>query len=183
MPRRRISVSFPVWSQMMRARAYRTLRMGSWFPHVPLALLVVLTGISQLILTSGSLQRLLTGTLKDASLVSNVAGGLHIPRVRGVPQEGIGALLIFMGMLMLWRSRLAWVLTFLLTLATVCLEFSPLSSASRSLIVFSVGLLVLLLVFRRSFNRASLATGTLLALTLILFVLGYGVLGSYLLGA
>ena len=44
-------------------------------------------------------------------------------------------------------------------------------------------LLVLLLLFRRSFTRASLATGTLFALTGVLFTLGYGVLGSYVLGA
>jgi voltage-gated potassium channel len=183
MPSKRISVGFPVWSQMMRARAYRALRMQAWFPHVPLALLVALTGVAQLILTSGSVQRLIAGTLRGTALVTNVASGLHIPRIRGVPQEAIGALLIIMGIGMLWRSRLAWVLTFLLTLATVFLELTPLSSASRSLIVFSVLLLVLLVLFRRSFTRASLATGTLFALTGVLFAVGYGVLGSYVLGA
>jgi voltage-gated potassium channel len=179
----RISISFPVWSQMMRARVYRALYMQAWFPHVPLALLVALTGAAQLVLTSGSVQRLIAGTLSGASLVSSVAGGLHIPRIRGVPQEAIGALLIVMGIGMLWRSRLAWVLTFMLTLATVVLELTPLSSASHALIAFSITLLVLLIVFRRSFTRASLATSTLFALTGVLFALGYGVLGSYVLGS
>lgn len=183
MAQKRITVTFTVWSQMMRTRIYRTLRMRAWFPHVPLALLVTLTGLAQLILTSGSVQRLIAGTLHGATIVTNVAGGLHIPRIRGVPQEAIGALLIVMGIGMLWRSRLAWVLTFLLTLATVLLEMTPLSSASRALITFSIVLLVLLIVFRRSFNRASLATGTLIALTGVLFALGYGILGSYVLGA
>lgn len=183
MPQTRISVSFAVWSQMMRARVYRALRMRAWFPHVPLALLVTLTGIAQLILTSGSMRRLIAGTVSGVAHLTTVAGGLHIPRIRGVPQAAIGALLIIMGIGMLWRSRLAWVLTLLLTLATVSLELSPLSSASQSLIVFSILLLVLLVIFRRAFNRASLATSTLLALTGVLFALGYGVLGSYVLGA
>jgi voltage-gated potassium channel len=182
-PQKRISVTFAVWSQMMRSRAYRLLRMRVWFPHVPLALVVGLTGLTQLLLTSGSVQRLIARTASGNSIVSNVAGGLDIPGIRGVPQEAIGALLLIVGIGLLWRSRLAWVLTFLLTLATVILELSPLSSASRSLIFFSVLLLVLLLLFRNSFNRASLATSTLFALTGILFALGYGVLGSYILGA
>ncbi len=182
-PPKRISVSLTVWSQMMRSRAYRLLRMRAWFPHVPLALIVGLAGLTQLLLTSGSLQRLIARSASGTSIVSNVAGGLDIPGIRGVPQEAIGALLLIVGIGMLWRSRLAWVLAFLLTLATVILELSPLSSASRSLIFFSVLLLVLLLLFRRSFNRASLATGTLFALTGVLVALGYGVLGSYILGA
>jgi voltage-gated potassium channel len=115
--------------------------------------------------------------------VISVAGALDMPAIRGVPQEAIGGLLLLVGIGLLWRSRLAWVLAFLLTLATVSLEFSPLSSASHSLVLFNVLLLALLLLFRRSFTRASLATGTLFALTGILFTLGYGVLGAYVLGA
>lgn len=182
MSRSRSSVRLAVSLRMLRARAERALNLKRWFPHVPVALLVVVTGFAQLIVTSGSLQRLVAATLSGTSLVSTVAGGLHIPHIRGVPQEAIGALLVIMGIGMLWRSRLAWVLTFLLTLATVFLELSPLSSASRSLIVFSLILLVLLVLFRRSFDRASLATGTLFALTGVLFAVGYGVLGSYVLG-
>ncbi len=172
-----------MWLQMMRGRAYRLLRMRSWFPHVPLALVVGLAGLTQLLLTSGSMRRLIARTAGGDSIVSSVAGGLDLPGIRGVPQEAIGALLLIVGVGLLWRSRLAWVLALLLTLATVILELSPLSSASRSLIFFSVLLLVLLLLFRRSFDRASLATGTLFALTGILSALGYGVLGSYVLGA
>lgn len=180
--KRRIFPGFLVWSQMMRTRAARSFHMRFWFPHVPLALVVGVAGLSQLLLTSGSLQRLIALTGGSKSIIS-VAGGLDMPAIRGVPQEAIGALLLVVGIGLLWRSRLAWLLAFLLTLATVSLEFSPLSTASHSLVLFNVLLLVLLLLFRRSFTRASLATGTLFALTGILFALGYGVLGAYVLGA
>ncbi len=157
--------------------------MRSWFPHVPLALLVGLTGLAQLLLTSGSLQHLLAVTAGGHSELFSVAGRLETPAIRGVPQEGIGALLFLVGAGLLWRSRLAWVLAFLLTVATVSLELSPLSTASRSLVIFNLLLLALLLLARRSFTRASLATSTLFALTAVLVTLGYGVLGSYVLGA
>lgn len=167
---------------MLRNRAARLLHARLWFPHVPLALLVGLTGLAQLLLTSGSLQHLLAVGGGNSALFT-VAGRLETPAIRGVPQEGIGALLFLVGAGLLWRSRLAWVLAFLLNLATLSLELSPLSTASRSLIVFNVTLLALLLLARRYFTRASLATSTLFALTGVLVTLGYGVLGSYVLGA
>ena len=167
---------------MARSRAYRLLHMQLWFPHVPLALVVAISGLTQLLMTSGSLQRLIARSTGGRSIIS-VAGKLDVPAIRGVPQEAIGALLLVVGLALLWRSRLAWLLTFLLTLATVSLELSPLSTASRSLVAVNLVLLVLLLSFRRSFTRASLATGTLFALTGVLFTLGYGVLGSYVLGS
>jgi voltage-gated potassium channel len=179
---KRITPSFVVWAQMVRNRVYRLLRMRFWFPHVPLALVVGLSGLTQLLLTSGSLQRLIALSGGGKSIVL-MAGGLDVPAIRGVPQEAIGALLLVVGTGLLWRSRLAWVLAFLLTLVTVALELSPLSTAPRSLVFFNGLLLLLLLLFRRSFTRATLATGTLFALTGVLFTLAYGVLGAYVLGA
>ena len=161
-------------------RAARFLNASAWFPHVPLAILVGATGLLQILLTSGSLQRLLAAG-GHHSIVS-LAGGLGIPEIRGAPQEAIGGLLIIVGVGLLWRSRLAWVIAFLLGLATVALELSPLSTASRPLEVFSAVLLALLLASRRSFNRVSLTTATLFALIGVLATLGYGVLGSYVLG-
>ena len=164
---------------MTRNRAARRLQASAWFPHVPLAILVGATGLLQILLTSGSLKRLLaTGSHSFVSL----AGGLGIPEIRGAPQEAIGGLLILVGIGLLWRSRLAWVIALLLALATVSLELSPLSTASRPLEVFSGVLLLLLIVSRGSFTRASLATATLFALVGVLVTLGYGVIGSYVLG-
>ena len=165
--------------RMTRNRIARFLHANAWFPHVPLAILVGATGLLQILLTSGSLQRLLAAG--GQSIVS-LAGGLGVPEIRGAPQEAIGGLLILVGIGLLWRSRLAWVIAFMLSLATVFLELSPLSTASRPLEIFSVALLLLLIAARQSFNRANLATATLFALVGVLFTLGYGVIGSYVLG-
>ncbi len=178
LPARLLAV-LPLSVQMARNRAARALHASAWFPHVPLAILVGATGLLQILLTSGSLQRLLAG---GQSLVS-LAGGLGIPEIRGAPQEAIGGLLILVGIGLLWRSRLAWVIALLLGLATVALELSPLSTASRPLEVFSGLLLLLLLLTRGSFTRVSLTTATLFALVGVLVTLGYGVLGSYVLGS
>lgn len=176
----RLPAAFGSSVQAACSRAARFLHASVWFPHVPLAILVGATGLLQILLTSGSLRRLLaTG---GHSIVS-LAGGLAMPEIRGAPQEAIGALLILIGIGLLWRSRLCWVIAFLLALATVALELTPISTASRPIEIFSVLLLLLLLASRRSFTRVSLATATLFALVSVLFALGYGVLGSYVLGA
>jgi len=176
----RLPTALPASVEKARNRAARFLHASAWFPHVPLAILVGATGVLQILLTSGSLKRLLAS--KGHSLVS-LAGGLGIPEIRGAPQEAIGGLLIIVGIGLLWRSRLAWVIALLLGLATVALELSPLSTASRALEVFSVLLLLLLIASRKSFTRVSLTTATLFALVGVLVTLGYGVLGSYVLGS
>lgn len=178
--RLRLPKAFGASVQVERNRAARFLHASAWFPHVPLALLVGTTGLLQILITSGSLRRLLT--TGGHSIVS-LAGGLGVPEIRGAPQEAIGGLLILVGIGLLWRSRLCWVIAFLLAFATVALELTPISTASRPLEIFSVLLLALLLAARRSFNRVSLATATLFALVSVLATLGYGVVGSYVLGS
>lgn len=172
-----------MWLQMTRIRVYRLLRMRVWFPHVPLALVVVSIGLAELLPSSGSLEHLIAQSAQSHRIVSNVTSTFTLPNIRGVPQEAIGALLLLVGIGLLWRLRLAWVLTFLLALATTTLALSPLATGSKSFTLFSIVLLLLLLAFRTSFNRATLATSTLFALTSILFAVGYGILGSYVLGS
>jgi voltage-gated potassium channel len=164
-------------AQIARSRLGRFLHASGGFPHVPLAILVGATGLLQILLTSGSLKRLLAA--RGHPIVS-LAG---IPEIRGAPQEAIGGLLIIVGIGLFWRSRLAWVVAFLLGLVTVGLELSPVSTASRPIEVFSVVLLLLLFVSRQSFTRVTLATATLFALMGVLATLGYGVVGSYVLGS
>lgn len=176
----RLPTGFALSVRMARKRIARFLHANAWFPHVPLAILVGATGLLQIILTSGSLPRLLTA----GNSIVTLAGGLGVPEMRGAPQEAIGGLLVLVAIGLLWRSRLAWVIALLLAAATVALEvFSPLSTASRPLEIFSVLLLLLLLVSGSSFNRVSLTTATLFALMGVLVTLGYGVIGSYVLGS
>ena len=168
--------------QTARRRTARFLHTRAWFPHVPLAVLVGVQGLLHILLASGSLRPLLAAWAGSASIAS-LAGSVGIVQIGEVSHVVIGVLLILVAFGMLWRSRLAWVLAFLLTLAMVSLEFSPLSRASRPLEAFGIAQLLLLLAARGSFTRASLATATLFALTGLLFTLGYGTLGSLALGA
>ena len=168
--------------QTARRRTARFLHARAWFPHVPLAVLVGTQGMLHILLASGSLRPLLAAWTGSASIAS-LASGLGIVQIGDVSHVVIGVLLVLVAIGMLWRSRLAWVVAFLLTLAMVSLEFSPLSRASRPLEAFGIAQLLLLLAARGSFTRASLATATLFALTGLLFTLGYGTLGSLALGA
>ncbi len=175
----RVATTLRVRWQTARRRTARFLHTRAWFPHVPLAVLVGAQGLLHMLLAFGTLRPLLAAWTGSASLAS----GLAIVQIGAVSHVVIGVLLVLVAVGMLWRSRLAWVLAFLLTLAMVSLEFSPLSRASRPLEAFGIAQLLLLLAARGSFTRTSLATATLFALTGLLFTLGYGTLGSLALGA
>ena len=171
-----------VWLRKEQKRLERMLHMRAWFPQVPLALLVGAQGLLHILLGSGSLRPLLHAIASPQ--ISSLAGGIGSVHIGAgdASHIGIGILLIVVGIGMLWRSRLAWMLAFMLTLAVVALEFSPLARASRPLEIFSIVQLLLLLSARQAFTRASLATATLFALTGLTLTLGYGTLGALILG-
>ncbi len=160
-------------------RLYRSARMSLWFPHVPLALAVGLSGLVQTLPSLGTIQRFIALPSQD---LGGLSGGYSLLAIRGVPQDFIGILLLIMSLGLLWRSRLAWVITLLMTFATLLLEFMPLSPPRPAMLAYHGVLFLLLLATRRHFQRASLATGTLFAVTGILLTLGYGVFGAYVLG-
>ncbi len=168
------------WLRKEWQRTIRLLHARAWFPQVPLAALVGAQGLLHILLASGSLRPLLHELATPP--ISTLAGGVSVLQLGAASHIGIGVLLVLVAFGMLWRSRLAWLLAFLLTLAMVALEFSPLSSASRLLQGFSILQLALLLAARGAFTRASLATATLYALTGLLLTLGYGTFGALLLG-
>lgn len=169
-----------IWLRKEQHRLARLLHTRVWFPQVPLALLVGAQGLLHILLASGSLRGLLQEIATPP--ISALARGVHVLPIGAASHLGIGILLVLVAIGMLWRSRLAWLLAFVLTLVMVALEFSPFASASRLLQIFSVVQLLLLLAARRAFTRASLATATLFALTGVLFTLGYGIVGSLFLG-
>jgi voltage-gated potassium channel len=169
------------WLRKEQQRLARMLHMRAWFPQVPLALLVGVQGLVLILIGSGSLRPLLQAI--SAPALSTFTGKLGILQIGAASHIAIGVLLLLVALGMLWRSRLAWLLAFLLTLAVVALEFSPLSHASRLLQTFSIVQLLLLLTARQTFMSASLATATVFALTGVLVTLGYGTLGALILGA
>lgn len=150
------------------------LRLEHWFPHFPLGFAVAALGVLNLL----PLIRYL-GLRPPSPVVTDVLG---LAALHGVPQIIAGIMLIVMAIGLLLRSRLSWTITLLVVAASLAI-------ASHGQVQWSLwtsfnGLtLVALLVFRRRFDRSSLAAGTLFAAMSVLLLLGYAVFGALLLGA
>ncbi len=153
--------------------------MNAWFPHVPLALAVGLSGLLQI---NQTLRLLRDFIALPQETLSQLTGGLSSLAIRGVPHDVIGIVLLIMSMGLLLRSRLAWIIAVLMSLASLLLELTPLASQPLVLIGFHALVLVLLISNRGHFQSASLATGTLYSITGMLLTLGFGVVGAYVLG-
>lgn len=168
--------------RMQWVRLYRMMRMDLWFPHIPLALAVGLAGLVQLLPYLGSVQKLVSFFSVPTQELGGFRQGFGTLAIHGVSQELIGYLLLMLSVGLLWRLRLAWVLTLLMTAAALGLQFVPHTTPKISILVFDGTIFLLILLARGSFQRASLATGTLFALVGVILTMGYGVVGCYLLG-
>jgi voltage-gated potassium channel len=158
--------------------------MNAWFPHVPIALAVGLSGLLQITQTLHLIKAFFAPPeLALGQAVGPLTGGLSSLAIRGVPHDVIGLLLLIMSIGLLLRSRLAWIVTVLMSIASLALEFTPFASQPLGLIAFHVGVLTLLIISRAHFQNASLTTGTLFSVTGVLLTLSYGVVGAYVLGA
>lgn len=149
-----------------------------WFPHVPLAIGVGSSGLLQLI---PDLRRLL-GLTPSVPDLGHLNEGFSNLAIHGIPQFAVGILLLVMSLGLLWRSRLAWVITVLVTLAAIVVQLEIVGWLYPLETSYNIVLFIALLSSRRFFIRSSIATGTLFALTSILLTLGYGVFGAYLIG-
>lgn len=164
----------------LRHRVTRALHMDAWFPHVPIALAVGLSGLMQITQTLSLIEEFLA---LPQQTIEQFSGGFSSLAIRGIPHDVIGVLLVIMSIGLLVRSRLAWMVTVLMSIASLLLELTPLASQPASLILFHAAVLLLLLLNRQHFQHASLTTGTLFSITGVLLTLGFGVIGSYVLGA
>lgn len=157
------------------------LRMGLWFPHVLLAL-----GVAAL----GALR---AAPFARRALALSLAGQdlLHVPQdllhdfLHGAPSVVLGVFMVVMALGLLFRSRLAWVIALLLTSVSLVLLLYPRAGgqgADTALLAGTAALLAGLLLAYRRFDRSSIATATLLAITSVAALLAYAVVGSYVLG-
>ncbi len=162
-------------AQRLLYRWQRKLRSDLWFPHVPLALAVALLGLANLLPAARHTLQIyrtgLPGNLRTVLLSLGAIGRL--------PQAVAGLMLVAMGAALLLRSRLAWGTTLLVGSATLAIGWH---AHMPALVTFNAATLVALLVFYRSFGRASLAAGTLFAAISVLMLLGYAIVGAYVLG-
>ncbi len=154
-------------------RVYHLLRGHYWFPHIPLALLLVLGGSWMLHAHFASDWR--------PYLQQLLQGDFHV-RPSLLPPLLIGAGMVIMGVALLWRSRLAWVIAVLLALTGwVNTLLTGRTHVDLLLAYFSFTAVALLLAWRY-FDRSSLAASTLFAVASVLMLLMYATFGSYYLG-
>ena len=145
-----------------------------WFPHVPLALLLIGGGLWTLHARFGWDWRPYIEAL--------IRGNFHV-NLKLLPTVLIGGGMELMGIALLWRSRLAWVVAVLLALvAAINTELTGHTHVHVLLAYFSLVLVLLLLAWRH-FDRSSLAASTLFAVTSVIMLLLYATFGSYYLGA
>lgn len=152
----------------------RKIRLRHWFPHIPLAVAVAI---------SGAVLLWIVFAFQRAVLFADFP--LHILDFRptSMPFVLIGVAMLIMSVGLLFRSRLAWIIAIVLCAFTVLSAVVGGHEHHRELITYDVILLIALLLAFRKFNRSSLAAGTLFALTSLFLLLIYGVFGSLYLGA
>jgi voltage-gated potassium channel len=144
-----------------------------WFPQVPLAILLAVGGLWMLNAQFGHDWHPYVNELMQ--------GHFHL-RPQLLPTVLIGGGMPTMALALLWRSRLAWVISLLLAIVgAVNTALTGHSHVHLLLAYFSFTALALALSWRR-FDRSSLAASTLFAVTSVLMLLLYATFGTYYLG-
>ncbi len=146
-------------------------------PNFQLALWVGILGIFNVL----PLFERLTGLHFYGHTLAPVTEDMALGRMGGWSEASAGAVLLLMCAGLAWRSRFAWIITVLMTLAILVRIFTHHVEASP-LAIFNSVLLVAMLYFRREFDRSSLAAETALAVLSLLSLGAYAVFGTYLLG-
>jgi voltage-gated potassium channel len=175
-----------VGSRRFYIRWYNRLRMNRWFPHVPLALALGGAGVFAVLPTveeyAAQYLHLNLYHLMDA--LKPVSGEVPNLILSGVPTVVVGVLQVLIAIGLLARSRVAWLSALCMTVAQLALAVNAADGQYVSYqITYVVVLLVGLYAGRSRFDRSSMAAATLFALALVLVLMIYGVLGSFLLGA
>lgn len=144
-----------------------------WFPHVPLAILLVF-GAAWLLQAEIGRQ---WGQVMDQVLAGR----------RGLPPGALPPVLTGVGMLvmafgLLFRSRLAWMMALLLSATAAAGMLLGPSTQGHLLFGYFVLMLAALAFAWRQFDRSSIAAGTLFALTSVILLVTYATFGTYYLG-
>ena len=143
-----------------------------WFPHVPLALAMMLGGVMLL--------RADVGLGWQHYFSQILHGSLDMPP-RMLPPILIGSGMLTMALALLWRSRIAWMMALMLV-ATAAISTQFGAQHGQSLLAYFLVVLGALVFSYREFDRSSVAASTLFAFTSVAMLLTYATFGSYYLG-
>lgn len=147
-------------------------------PHWFLAAAVGLLGIINV------LPAILTRAKIDLSFnrtITSFAADMTLGVLGSLPEAAAGAMLMVMSVGLMWRSRFAWAISILMTLAILLRRLIHHSYVGPMVIFIGI-LLLALVVMRRSFNHSSLAAESSFSVLSLLSLLGFAVFGTYLLG-
>lgn len=154
-------------------RIHGAVRGDSWFPHVPLSILLALGGLWLLQADLGDRWRAFFVQLMHGQ--ANIEPSLLPPLL-----IGLGMLIMAVGLLL--RSRLAWVMALLLAATAAVSLFFGSHANGHLLLAYFIFMLALLLMAWRQFDHTSVTASTLFALTSVVMLLVYATFGAYYLG-
>lgn len=160
--------------RLLGRRIHRGIGAKHWFPHILISLAVALAGLFLLWIKFGTEWR---------ALLVNFPSRLVSFPPASMPFLLIGLALLLMSVGLMLRSRFAWVITIILTVAMILILLLFPRGIRPALLYYDVFLLLVLLVSHGAFTRSSLAAGTLFALTSSLLLLIYAVFGTMYLGS
>jgi voltage-gated potassium channel len=170
-----------VWkrrSDAWRRAAERRLRLDSWFPHVPLSLVVAPLGLLMIDAVARSALGVPAVSVRVEHLVERIEG----MRLAATHEFAIGLLLLVMSVGLLLRSRFAWVLTTAaLAVALAVRTFLP-GHPFDGLFVSYIAVFLILLVSRRRFGRRSMVTAACFGIFTILTFNAYAMLATLQMG-
>lgn len=175
---------FSPWQRARRwgTRARSFLRLDRWFPQIPLAVAVAGLGGVLILHALPALQSLIP-QLSVITPSSTLTGLPVMSDLGAIPSLVVGIVLLIMALGLLFRSRLSWALTLIISAVSLALLLHHYQRLSVAMLVFNGAILLALLLFRRHFSRSSVAAGTLFASLSIVLLMSYAVFGSYVLGA
>ncbi|MDT7953774.1 MAG: hypothetical protein RQ966_19920 [Acetobacteraceae bacterium] len=156
--------------------------MDLWFPHLPLSVAIAVLGAFQ---AAPGVRRTLALNLAGADLL-RLPQELLLELVRAGPRVILGLFLAVMALGLLLRSRLAWVIAVLLISVSLVLTLREMIAGQNAPVALAAGtalLLACILLAYRHFDRSSIATATLLAITSVASLLAYATAGAYCLSS
>lgn len=151
------------------------MQLRRLWPHAPLALLVLASGALNLIAGLGQLPH----DLQVFNAAAQIDGTLGI--FGHSTQALLGGALMLCGVGLFWRMRTPWAFALLFSILTIAAE--ALRHQWNATLIVPVIMLLGLVVFRNRFHRRAVAANIFVSLLSIATVVGYGTVGTFLLGS
>ena len=111
----KLDVGFSQRTRRIISNLNRWIKLDVWFPHLPLALAIAALGFLHI---APQLFKML-GWSGFCVRIDDASRSFQNLNIRGVPQAAAGLFLIVMSVGLVLKSRLAWVIAILVTMASL----------------------------------------------------------------